>query len=83
MACACISNRRKMIISLQTAVIAFVIFNPALFQIVRSVLGSWVASSDGLPSISGLILHAIIFGIIIYLSMKPKILRQNEQSLQI
>lgn len=83
MTCACISNRKKMIISLQTAVIAFVIFNPALFQIVRSVLGNWVSSSDGLPTIPGLLLHAIIFGIIIYLSMKPKILRQNEQSLQI
>lgn len=83
MACACISNRRKMIISLQTAVIAFVIFNPVMFQLVRGVLGNWVSSSDGCPSISGLLLHAIIFGIIIYLSMKPKILRRNEQSLQI
>lgn len=71
MTCACISNEKKMYISIQTALIAFVIFNPVLFQVVSGVLGRWIASSDGCPTMMGLFLHVALFGIIIYLLMKP------------
>lgn len=71
MTCACITNEKKIRISLQTALIAFVIFNPVLFQAVQGILGRWVASSDGCPTMMGLLLHVVLFGIIIYLLMKP------------
>jgi hypothetical protein len=46
--------------------IAFVaLANPAAFKIVRGVAGGWVASADGLPTLAGLILHAIVFVLIV------------------
>ena len=82
MSCACISNQKKMFISAQTALIAFILFNPVVFQFMRGILGSWVASADGCPSVSGVFLHAVIFGVIVYLLMlKPKTTRQTVQSL--
>lgn len=84
--CACISDRKKLLISAQTSLIAFVIFNPILFQAVSGLLGRWVASADGLPTTIGLFLHVILFGLIIFLLMKPykqtsKKLHQSVQSL--
>ncbi len=71
MTCACLSNEKKLYISFQTALIAFVFFNPMLFKAVSSVLGRWVASADGAPTMLGLLLHAILFGLVLYLLMKP------------
>ena len=35
--------------------------HPATYKATSGILGSWVASSDGLPKIGGLFLHAIVF----------------------
>ena len=80
MTCRCISNEKKALISVQTALIAFILFSPLAFQLMSKVFGSWVANSYGLPSSGGLLLHALVFGLVIFLLMKPKILRQNEQN---
>jgi hypothetical protein len=71
MTCPCLSNEKKLYISLQTALLAFVFFNPMLFKAVASVLGRWVAGSDGAPTMLGLLLHAVLFGLVLYLLMKP------------
>jgi hypothetical protein len=71
MTCACLSNQKKLYISIQTAVIAFLIFNPVLFKVVRSVLGGWISSADGCPSMAGLFVHALVFTGVLYLLMKP------------
>jgi hypothetical protein len=42
-------------------VIFFLVANPATFKLVRSILGSWVASADGCPTTSGLLLHALVY----------------------
>lgn len=90
MTCACLSNEKKMYISLQTALIAFLFFNPLLFKLVSSVLGKWVASGEGAPTMLGLALHTVLFGLVLYLLMKPtksqkeeaaKIQRQNVSGL--
>ena len=82
MSCACISNEKKMFISAQTALIAFILFNPIVFQLMRGILGAWVASTDGCPTVTGVLLHAVVFGVIVYLLMlKPKKIRQTVQSL--
>ncbi len=39
----------------------FIVANPATFKLVRSVAGGWVASADGVPSVWGLLLHALVF----------------------
>jgi hypothetical protein len=45
--------------------LSFALFaSPQAFQLVRSLLGSWVASSDGLPTMAGLLLHALVFIIV-------------------
>jgi len=42
--------------------IAFVIFaNPAVFKIVRKVLGSWISSPDGLATPLGLAFHGLVY----------------------
>ena len=71
MSCACISNDKKMYISVQTALIAFVLYNPVTFQIVRSIVGGWVSSAEGCPKTLGLILHTALFGVILYFLMRP------------
>jgi hypothetical protein len=51
--------------------IAFMVFaNPQVFKIVRGVAGSWVASSDGVASMAGLALHAILFVLIVGFLMR-------------
>jgi len=35
--------------------------HPATYKTTSGLLGSWVASSDGLPKIGGLFLHAVVF----------------------
>jgi len=42
----------------------FLVANPATFKLVRKILGSWVASADGLPTTAGLLLHALVFVIV-------------------
>jgi hypothetical protein len=35
--------------------------HPATYKLTSKLLGGWVATSDGLPKIGGLILHAVVF----------------------
>jgi hypothetical protein len=35
--------------------------SPQAFMLVRSILGGWVASADGVPKVAGLLLHALVF----------------------
>jgi hypothetical protein len=42
-------------------VIFFIVANPETFKLTRSVAGSWVANSYGLPTTAGLLLHALVY----------------------
>lgn len=54
-----------------TPTLAFVLVaNPKTYELTRSVLGSWVASQDGLAKTGGLILHAIVFILLVSLLMR-------------
>lgn len=79
--CPCLTKEKKIRTSVQTAILAFVIFNPIVYQLVQKVLGRWVADpSSGCPTPVGLLLHTVLFGFIIFLLMqrrKPKIQRQS------
>ena len=35
--------------------------NPATYKFVRGILGGWVANSDGVATLAGLVLHAFVY----------------------
>ena len=41
--------------------------HPATYRLTRGILGSWVATQEGLPKTFGLILHAIVFVLVLRL----------------
>ena len=46
-------------------ILFYLVASPLVFRGVRKVLGTWVASAEGLPTFAGLLLHAIIFSLIV------------------
>ena len=68
--CGCGCNgakaQEKFLISLMSALIFFVIANPATFILMRRLLGQWVAGPNGCPKFGGLILHTIVFMLIVW-----------------
>jgi hypothetical protein len=48
----------------------FVVANPCTFKLTRKVLGSWIASADGLPTTAGLLLHALVFVLVAHFLSK-------------
>jgi hypothetical protein len=48
--------------------LAFIaVSHPATYRATRGVLGSWVATQEGLPKTAGLLLHAIVFLLVLRL----------------
>jgi hypothetical protein len=47
-----------------------VVANPATYKAVRAVAGSWVASSEGLPTLAGLALHAVVLVLLVTAIMR-------------
>jgi hypothetical protein len=45
--------------------------SPMAFRTIRGVLGPWVSSAEGLPTLAGLVLHAFVFGLILRLIKRP------------
>ena len=78
MTCSCITQEKKLHISIQTAIIAFLIFNPFTFQLMRGIFGGWISTVEGCPKNMGMIFHTFVFGVLIFLLMRPfKNQRQN------
>ena len=44
--------------------------HPATYKATRSVLGNWVASADGLATLKGVALHAVVFVLLATLLMR-------------
>ena len=44
--------------------------HPATYKATRGVLGSWVASSEGLPTLAGLALHAVVLVLLVTAVMR-------------
>jgi hypothetical protein len=54
-----------------TPALAFMLVSaPQTYETTRSLLGSWVATQDGVPKMGGLVLHAIVFILVVTLLMK-------------
>ena len=45
----------------------FAVAHPETFKLTRQLLGSWIASADGLPTTAGLLLHALVFVIVAHI----------------
>jgi hypothetical protein len=57
--------------------VAFMIASsPETFKLMRSVLGNWVSSAEGVATLPGLFLHTLFFLLVLWLTGKylPKML---------
>lgn len=66
------SQRNKLMISIISALVFFIVANPETFKLVRGLVGSWVATPTGCPSMTGLVLHAIVFMLVVWGMMNIK-----------
>jgi hypothetical protein len=60
--------------SLKNYAIPFVLFallaSPQAYKFVRGIAGSWVANAEGLATVPGLLLHALVFVLIVGFFMR-------------
>ena len=56
--------------SLTPALAYILVAHPKTYELTRSVLGSWVATQDGVAKTGGLVLHAIVFILLATLLMR-------------
>lgn len=65
------ARRAKKLASLQAALLFAIVANPKTFEIVQGLVGGWVriASRSGVPTMVGLTIHAIVYGLIAYCLM--------------
>lgn len=61
--CGCDGKKqeKKLAISFMAALTFFIIANPSMYRLMRSILGKWVSGPTGCPSSSGLLLHTVVF----------------------
>lgn len=68
-----VTDKDKWMISLLSALLALLIFSPWVFRLTDSVLscvGLDVADVHGHPTAFGLVLHAVVYGLIVRALMK-------------
>ena len=65
-------TRNKFVISLLSAVIFYIVAHPQAFRLVRTLLGDWVSSASGCPTMLGLLLHSLVFLAIVWGLMNIK-----------
>jgi hypothetical protein len=66
--CGCNGKKQeaKFILSIISALVFFIVANPETFKLVRRLVGSWVATPTGCPSMMGLLLHAVVFMLVVW-----------------
>jgi hypothetical protein len=66
--CGCNGKKQeaKFILSIVSALVFFIVANPETFKLVRRLVGSWVATPTGCPSMMGLLLHAVVFMLVVW-----------------
>ncbi len=77
--CGCGGRKQqdKLMASVMSALLFFLIANPDTFILVRRIFGNWVASATGYPTMLGLVLHSVVFMLIVWGMMNIK--RENEE----
>lgn len=60
----------KVLYSVQSAVLFLVIASPFMYNIVNMLLGKLIPIAyNGCPTLAGLVIHAVVFGLLVYLLM--------------
>jgi len=76
MSCGCVLCPRnyKLRASIISAILFAIVASPQLFAVMQSLLGGLfrVASPSGAPTLAGLILHAVVYGLLVYAIMQLK-----------
>ena len=72
--CGCDGKKQeqKLIISIMSGLLFFIVANPDTFRLMRAILGSWVSGPNGCPTTIGLVLHTIVFVLVTWAMMNIK-----------
>lgn len=72
--CGCDGRKQeeKLIISIISGLVFFIVANPETFRIVRALLGSWISTPTGCPSTLGLLVHTLVFILVVWGMMNIK-----------
>lgn len=70
--CAGKKQEQKLLISVMSALLFYIVANPETFKLVRRIAGGWVSSPTGCPTMNGLVLHALVFLFITWALMNVK-----------
>jgi hypothetical protein len=52
--------------SIYSAIVFLLIASPMMYRLTSSVLGAWISSKQGCPTLAGLVLHTVVFGLILF-----------------
>lgn len=67
-----VSLKQKLLISLFSAILFIIISMPIVYHFTNGIfetLDLHILGADGQPTVTGLVIHAIVFGLVILLSM--------------
>lgn len=64
------TTQKELLYSAQSALLFVVFSSPMTYKLIRKVLGPVIASVEGFPHPTGIALHAILFGLTVFLLMK-------------
>lgn len=61
----------RILYSIQSALLFLVIALPFTYKLVQALLGKLItiASPSGCPTVAGVVVHAVVFGLLVYLLM--------------
>ena len=83
--CGCGCGGRKAKIKFQTSVIAalifFIVANPQTYMLTRRLFSSRLSSVNGSPTLPGLLLHTVVFGLIVWGTMQIKPKREQYEAM--
>lgn len=71
-----LTTKGKIKASILSALVFFIVANPLVFKLMSSLFsminpnfGSMICDENGCPTVQGLTLHSVIFGLIVYILM--------------
>lgn len=60
----------RILYSLQAAILFLLVASPVMYRLVQMVFGGlFTVAVDGCPTVAGLLLHTVVFGVLVYVLM--------------
>ncbi len=63
------STSEKISATIQAILVFLIVSLPSTYQLTNGILGGKLAEPSGCPTMTGLLVHALVFGIIVYILM--------------